>query len=119
MLRQALEIHVTSTILQRSLILDEDSLHQIEDYLQQKYPRRSAARLAQRQIKVAFYEIQRSRISKVLEDWGKEMWTSNKHTPPEKKWAISFSVLVTLTLVMYVFQLISQLQVVALTISRR
>jgi len=38
-------------------------------------------------------------LTKVLEDWGKEMWTSNKHTPPEKKWAITFSVLVTLTLV--------------------
>lgn len=99
MLRQALEIHVTSTILQRSFILDENSLSKVESYLQEEYPSRSVARLAQKQIKVAFYEIQRSRISKVLEDWGKEMWTSNKHTPPEKKWAITFSVLVTLTLV--------------------
>jgi hypothetical protein len=102
MLRQALEIHVTSTILERSLILDESSLNQVENYLQQKYYRRSTARLAQRQIKLAFYEIQRNRISKVLEDWGKEMWTSNKHTPPEKKWATSFSILVTLILVTYV-----------------
>lgn len=102
MLRQALEIHVTSTILERSLILDEASLHQVENHLQQQFPRRSAARLAQRQIKLAFYEIQRNRISKVLEEWGKEMWTSNKNTPPEKKWATSFSVLVTLTLVTYV-----------------
>jgi len=99
MLRQALEIHVTSTILQRSFILDESSLSQVENYLQEQYPPRSAARLAQKQIKVAFYEIQRSRISKVLEDWGKDMWTSNKHIPPEKKWATTFSVLVTLTLV--------------------
>jgi len=99
MLRQALEIHVTSTILERSLILDEDSLCQVEIYLQQQYPKQCAARLAMRQIKLAFYEIQRNRISKVLEDWGKEMWTINKNQPPEKKWAIAFSVLITLTLV--------------------
>jgi len=71
----------------------------VESYLQQQFPKRSAARLAQRQIKLAFYEIQRSRISKVLEEWGSQMWTSNKNQPPEKKWAITFGVLVTLTLV--------------------
>lgn len=103
-LRQALEIHVTSTILQRSLILDEDSLRRVEILLQQQYPRRSAARLAQTQMKLVFYEIQRNTISKVLEDWGKEMWTSNKNQPPEKKWAITFSVLLTLILVTYVFR---------------
>lgn len=103
MLRQALEIHVTSTILERSLILDEASLHRVENYLHQSFPRRSAARLAQRQMKLAFYEIQRNHISKVLEEWGKEMWTSNKHTSPEKKWTTTFSVLVTLTLVTYVY----------------
>jgi hypothetical protein len=113
MLRQALEVHVTSTILERSLILDESSLNQVENYLQQKYHRRSAARLAQRQIKLAFYEIQRNRISKVLEEWGKEMWTSNKHTPPEKKWATSFSVLVTLTLVTYVSRFPSHRQAIS------
>jgi hypothetical protein len=101
-LRQALEIHVTSTILQRSLILDEDSLRRVEIHLQQQYPRRSAARLAQTQIKLALYEIQRKAISKVLEDWGKEMWTSNKNQTPAKKWAITFSVLLTLILVTYV-----------------
>jgi len=98
-LRQALEIHIIMTILARSLILDENSLYQVENYLQQKYPKRSGARLAQRQMKLVFYQIQRARISKVLEDWGKEMWTSSKHTPPEKKWAITFSVFILLTLV--------------------
>jgi len=99
MLRQALETHIIMTILERSLILDKESHCQVENHLQQKYPARSAARLVQRQLKLAFYQMQRARISKVLEEWGREMWTSNKHIPPERKWAITFSVFITLMLV--------------------
>jgi len=54
------------------------------------------------QIKLAFFEVQKVRIVKVLETWGNMMWTSNKHTSIEKKWAWSFSILIVLTLVMYV-----------------
>lgn len=111
MLQQVLEIHVISTILQRSLILDEESLSRVGRYLRQDYPPQSAARLAQRQIKVALHELQRSHISKVLQDWGGEMWNGNKNTAIEKRWAVMFSVFVTLALVMYVLN--SQLPVVA------
>jgi len=53
----------------------------------------------QRQIKLAFYEVQQKRIYKVLESWGAMMWTSNKNTAIDKKWAVSFSILLTLILV--------------------
>jgi len=99
LLRQALEIHVTSTILERSLILDDESIYAVETHLQQRYPPRSAARCAERQIKLAFYEVQRKRIVKVLENCGSMMWSSNKNTSNDKKWAISFSVFLALTLV--------------------
>ncbi|KAG0650084.1 hypothetical protein D0Z07_3228 [Hyphodiscus hymeniophilus] len=98
MLRQALEIHVTSTILERSLILDDDSMHTVETYFHTKYPKRSAARCATRQVKLAFFEVQQKRIMKVLESWGSMMWTNNKGTSTDKKWAISFSVFLALIL---------------------
>jgi len=94
-------MHVTSTILDRSLILDDESMYEVESYLHEKYHDWSASRCAQRQIKLAFFEVQKSRIVKVLESWGNMMWTANKNTPNEKKWAWSFSVLIALTLVMY------------------
>lgn len=98
LLRQALEIHVTSTILERSLILDESSMQTVESHLNIKYSKRTAARCAMRQVKLAFFEVQQKRIAKVLEAWGTMMWTSNKSTSNDKKWAISFSVLVALIL---------------------
>jgi hypothetical protein len=36
---------------------------------------------------------------KVLEAWGSMMWTSNKGTTSDKKWAISFSVFLALILI--------------------
>jgi hypothetical protein len=96
-------MHVTSTILEASLCLDDDSMYKVENHLQEKYPENSASRCASRQIKVAFLEVQEARIAKVLETWGNMMWTANKNTPNEKKWAWSFSVLIALTLVMYVY----------------
>jgi len=103
MLRQALEIHITSTILERSLVFDSETINKLENYLEQKFPSKSTARCVQRQVKLAFFEVQRVRIVKVLETWGTMMWTSNKNTTNDKKWAQSFSVLLALILVMYVF----------------
>jgi len=98
MLRQALEIHVASTILERSLILDEGSMNTVESYFGTKYPKRSASRCVMRQVKLAFFEAQQKRIVKVLESWGSMMWSGIKSTTSDKKWATSFSVFLTLIL---------------------
>lgn len=75
-------------------------MYQVQDYLQQQYPPRSAAKCAQRQIKLAFFIVQQKRISDVLRNWGVLMWSSNKSMSNEQKWAVSFSVLLILILVM-------------------
>jgi hypothetical protein len=71
----------------------------VENHLKQKFPPDSAARCAQRQMKLAFFEVQRKLIVQVLENWGNIMWTSSKSTHSDTKWAISFSVFLALTLV--------------------
>ena len=101
----ALEIHVVETILERSLILDDNSMRQVERLLGERFPPKSASRCLQKQMKLAFYEVQQKRIFKVLETWGSLMWTSNKNTAIDKKWSTSFSVLLALILVMYVLSL--------------
>lgn len=100
LLRRALEMHVTAVILERSLVLDPDSLHQVENHLQQHFPERSAPRCAQRQIKLAFFLLQQRRIMRVLKDWGNLMWATNPSMSKDKEWALAFSVFVTLILVM-------------------
>src|SRR5271155_2834298 len=73
-LRRVIEMHITSTILERSLVLDAESTNKVREHLQQQYPERSAPRCAQRQIKLAFFMLQRVRIKEVLKDWGNRMW---------------------------------------------
>lgn len=99
LLREVIAIHVISTILERSLILDDDSLRRVEKHLNDSFPRPSAANCVQRQIKFALFLAQRERVSQVLEDWGHMMWSSSKGMNVEQKWATSFSVLVMLILV--------------------
>ncbi|KAG9241486.1 hypothetical protein BJ878DRAFT_225437 [Calycina marina] len=98
-LRQALEVHVVETILGRTLSLDQHSLQQVERHSGRRYPPRSASRCLQRQVKLAFYKVQQDRILKVLENWGFMMWTGRKDTPLDKRWATSFTILLTLILV--------------------
>lgn len=100
LLRRALEMHVTAVILERSFVLDSDSLHQVENHLHQQYPERSAPRCAQRQIKLAFFLLQQRRIMRVLKDWGNMMWATNPSKSKDKEWALAFSVFVTLIFVM-------------------
>ncbi|PQE15219.1 fungal zn binuclear cluster domain containing protein [Rutstroemia sp. NJR-2017a WRK4] len=100
LLREAIEIHIACSILERSLILDDESTKLVEGRLGEEYPPDSAPRCAQRQIKVAFFMTQQDRIKEVLREWGQLMWTSNRATTNERKWAIGFSVLLVLTLVM-------------------
>ncbi|KAH7317669.1 hypothetical protein BKA65DRAFT_410270 [Rhexocercosporidium sp. MPI-PUGE-AT-0058] len=100
LLRRALEMHVTSVILERSLFLDQNSLHKVQDHLGQEYHRRSAPRCAQRQIKLAFFMLQQRRIRSVLKEWGSMIWATNPSATKDKEWAIAFSVFLTLILVM-------------------
>ncbi|KAH9212272.1 hypothetical protein DL95DRAFT_391733 [Leptodontidium sp. 2 PMI_412] len=100
LLRRALEMHVTSVILERSLFLDQNSLHKVQDHLRQEYHRRSAPRCAQRQIKLAFFMLQQRRIRLVLKDWGSMIWATNPSATKDKEWAIAFSVFLILILVM-------------------
>lgn len=98
-LREAIAIHVTSTILERSLNLDDDSKRRVEEHLDEVYPPRSAPNCAQRQIKFALFLAQRQRVFEVLREWGAMMWSSGKTVEVEQKWAQSFSVLLMLILV--------------------
>jgi len=98
-LRRALETHITSVILERSLILSPTSLHTISQHLSHTYPPRTAPRLAQRQIKLAFFFLQRSRIYDILADWSKIMWSTSTSSS-SNNWATSFSVFLMLILVM-------------------
>jgi len=100
LLRRAIEMHVTAVILERSLILDSDSLDKVQDHLGQEYPARSAPRCAQRQIKLAFFILQQKRIMRVLKDWGAMMWATNNNTSKDHEWATAFSVFLILILVM-------------------
>ncbi|KAB8290549.1 hypothetical protein EYC80_010974 [Monilinia laxa] len=100
LLREAIEIHIACAILERSLILDDESTNLVEGHLGEDFPPESSPRCASRQIKVAFFISQQERIKEVLKEWGQMMWTSNRATANERKWAIGFSVLLVLTLVM-------------------
>lgn len=96
-LRQALEIHVTCTMLERSFILDNDSAHRVQTVLNQDFPREAAPKCAQRQMKLALFSLQRQKIEDVLQRWGKMMHSS---ASTENKWEIAFCVFVLLTLIM-------------------
>ncbi|RAL68338.1 hypothetical protein DID88_007068 [Monilinia fructigena] len=100
LLREAIETHIACAILERSLILDDESINLVEGHLGEDFPPDSSPRCASRQIKVAFFISQQERIKEVLKEWGQMMWTSNRATANERKWAIGFSVLLILTLVM-------------------
>ncbi|KAK6614637.1 fungal zn binuclear cluster domain containing protein [Botrytis cinerea] len=80
LLREAIEIHIACAILERSLILDGESTNLVEGRLREDFPPESSPRF--------------------LREWGQMMWTSNRATTNERKWAIGFSVLLVLTLVM-------------------
>lgn len=93
-------MHVTAVILERSLILDQQSLRRVSNRLNQNYPSESAPRCAQRQIKLAFFILQQRRINRVLKDWGSMMWATNTSVPKDKEWATAFCVFILLILVM-------------------
>ncbi|KAH8686044.1 hypothetical protein BGZ60DRAFT_523311 [Tricladium varicosporioides] len=98
-LRRAIEMHVTSVVLEKTLFLDQDSIRKAEEHLYHQYPEKTTSRCAQRQIKLAFFQSQEKRINKVLKDWGNMMWTINNAASSDNKWAVSFCVFLTVTLV--------------------
>lgn len=89
-------MHVAFTILERSLILEAESLQRVQETLQASFPSRTAPRCAQRQIKLAVFNVQRQRIIRVLLEWGKLMW---RFSPDDKaSWATAFSVFIMIIL---------------------
>jgi hypothetical protein len=70
LLREAIEMHITSTIFEPQLVIDEGSMKNIEGYFQEIFAERSTAKVAQRQIKSILFEIQQLRVLKILKEWG-------------------------------------------------
>jgi hypothetical protein len=97
LLRQAIEIHVAGSILERSLILDEASLVDVQMHLGHENPSQSAPRGVQQQMKLAVFLEQRPRIVRVLRQWGKLM---RSIASAEKNWPTAFCVFIVLTLIM-------------------
>jgi hypothetical protein len=93
-------MHVTATVLEKSLALDSVSANDVQLHLGRGYPKKAVARCVQRQIKLAFFLSQQKRINKILKDWGYMMWSIGNTAGNDSKWAISFCVFLLLTLVM-------------------
>ena len=91
-------MHVIFTILERSLILDTESLFLVEEELQEHFPSATAPRCAQRQIKLAFRNLGCLRAVAVLRELGKLLWDSSSTKQKLESWATSFCLLILLTL---------------------
>jgi hypothetical protein len=91
-------MHVIFTILERSLILDAKSLQLVENELQEHFGQASAPRCAQRQIKLAFFNLQCLRAGTVLKVLGQLLWTTSPSEQKSESWVISFCLLLLLTL---------------------
>ena len=94
-------MHVTSSIIERKLIIEEES----RQLVQQKLLAhcivshcivRGSPKIASRQIKMAFFNMQRKRIATMLEEWGKLMWTTTSTT--QETWVNSLLVFLLLSL---------------------
>jgi hypothetical protein len=91
-------MHVIFTILERSLILDAKSLQLVENELQEHFEPASAPRCAQRQIKLAFFNLQCLRAGTFLKVLGQLLWTTSPSKQKSESWVISFCLLLLLTL---------------------
>lgn len=96
-LGETIELHITNTILERSLILDDESVCYVESQLQQKFPPRTAARAAQRQIKLLFFHRQQVRVLRVLKQLEDLLSSSGSRG---HEWETSFCVFLILTLLL-------------------
>jgi hypothetical protein len=93
-------MHVTATILERALLLDEKSQKVVEELLGERFLEGSVPRVAQRQIKFAIFMTQTARIRDVLHGWGKLMSKSASSTHPSQDWPIVICVFLMVVLVM-------------------
>ena len=91
-------MHVILTILERSLILDAESLQLVEEELQEHFPSETAPRCAQRQIKLAFSNLECPRVAAVLKELGKLLWDTPSTKQKSESWATSFCLWLLLTL---------------------
>lgn len=91
-------MHVSTSIVERTLNLDAESINRVQNQLQQRYPEETTAKCAQKQIKLALFLAQQKRIHGVLKDWGSMMWAIHNTAVNDQKWAISFCVFLILTL---------------------
>lgn len=93
-------MHITSTILQRSLNIAPESVANVEAHLQHRIPDRVVPKCAARQVKLSFFTIQRLRIQTILKDWGALMWNIHNAKINPERWTTTFSVFLLLVLVM-------------------
>jgi hypothetical protein len=91
-------MHVIFTILERSLILDAESLQLVEEELQEYFPPLTAPRCAQRQIKLAFSNLECLRVAAFLKELGQRLWVTSSTKQKSESWATSFCLLLLLTL---------------------
>ncbi|KAH6699736.1 hypothetical protein BKA61DRAFT_213849, partial [Leptodontidium sp. MPI-SDFR-AT-0119] len=96
MLQKAIEIHILTVVMERSLFLTPKSLNAAQKVLGQEFHRRSAPRFAQRQIKLVVFDALRSRLISLLKDW--EI-INNHAVNREDDWAAELCVLLILILV--------------------
>lgn len=92
-------MHITSTILQRSLNIAEESVAEVQANLQEFIPERVVPKCAARQVKLSFFTMQRLRIQTILKDWGNLMWAIHNANNNAERWATTFSVFIMLVLV--------------------
>lgn len=95
MLQKVIEIHILTTLMERSLLLTPESLNTAQEVLGQEFHGRSP-QLAQRQIKLVVFDALRSRLISLLKDW--EI-INNHAVSPEDDWAAELCVLLILILV--------------------
>ena len=91
-------MHIISTILERCLIIiDDASQSVVEAHLHTVYSAMSFPRVAQRQIKLLFYEGLRLRVLGVLKAWEGLLFRSRSKG---HGWQISFCVFLIIALVL-------------------
>lgn len=100
LLRDAIEMHITVTILERFLMLDTKSQKAVEKLLGERFPERSAPLVAQRQIKLAVFMGQTARVRDVLHGRGRLMSKTASPTHLSQDWPTAICVFLMMVLVM-------------------
>ena len=91
-------MHIMSTILERGMSLDADSIALIEQELNVQNGFRKP-RYLQRQVKHVFFSMYRERVVQNLRSWGAMMWTIHNRNTLAQQWTTTFAIFVLLTLV--------------------